>query len=151
MIVGHMDNIAREMYSPVLLQGLKYLQQTDFNAWEGGRHEIDGDKMYAIWQEYRPDLKDNRPAETHGKYIDIQYVVAGAEIIGYSNLGAAAEIRENCLAEKDAVFYKNMPGETDILLAAGMYAIFFPWDMHRPGCVSEPGIMVRKVVVKIKI
>jgi biofilm protein TabA len=32
-----------------------------------------------------------------------------------------------------------------------MYAVFFPWDIHRPGCVSQPGVKVRKVVVKIKV
>jgi len=151
MIVGHIKNREKELYSPILQNGLKFLEQTDFSDWENGRHEIDGNNMFAIIQEYLPDVRENRKAETHGKYLDIQYVVAGEEIIGYSNLTAAAEVDEDCLADKDAVFYRNLTTETDVRVLSEMYAIFFPWDIHRPGCVSKPGIRVRKVVLKIKL
>jgi len=32
--------------------------------------------------------------------------------------------------------------ETDMVLRPGVYGIFFPNDIHRPGCVSgEPGLV----------
>jgi len=151
MIVGHINNCEKELYSPVLIAGLKFLAQTDFSKWENGRHEIDGDNMVAIVQEYLPDIRENRKAETHGKYIDIQYLVAGEEIIGYCNLTTEVEVAEDCLVDRDAVFYKALTSETDVRVLPGMYAIFFPWDIHRPGCVSKPGISVRKVVLKLKL
>lgn len=153
MIVGHIDNIEQEkaLYPLLLQKGLRFLHETDFAKLPIGRAEIDGDNMFALIQEYQPDIKENRKAETHAKYIDIQYVVSGEEIMGYANLTAAAQIAENRLADKDAIFYKDLQDETDVKILPGMYAIFFPWDIHRPGCVLKPGSVVKKVVVKIKI
>jgi len=151
MIVGHIDNIAKELYPPLLQQGLRFLKESDFSKMPTGRNEIDGDNMFALVQEYQPDSRENRKAETHAKYIDIQYIVSGEEIMGYANLTDAAEVAENRLADKDAIFYKNLQDETDVKVGPGMYAVFFPWDIHRPGCVSKPGAAVRKVVLKIKL
>ncbi|MDR3559833.1 MAG: YhcH/YjgK/YiaL family protein [Negativicutes bacterium] len=153
MIFGHIDHFAkaRELYPQSLQKGLAFLRDTDFSAMSVGRHEIDGDKMFALVQEYQPDVKENRKAETHEKYIDIQYIVSGEEIMGYANLTATAEIAENRLADKDALFYKNVENETELQASAGMFAVFFPWDVHRPGCVKKAGALVRKVVLKIKM
>ncbi len=151
MIVGHIDNIEKELYPPLLMKGLRFLKETDLSKLPAGRNEIAGDNLFALVQEYQPDARENRKAETHAKYIDIQYLVSGEEFIGYANLTGAAEVAEDRLADKDAVFYKNVRDETDIKVVAGMYAIFFPWDIHRPGCVDKPGVTVRKVVLKIKL
>ncbi|MDR3588991.1 MAG: YhcH/YjgK/YiaL family protein [Negativicutes bacterium] len=151
MIVGHIDNLEKELYPPLLMKGLRFLKETDFVKAPVGRNEIDGDKMFALVQEYQPDVRENRKAETHAKYIDIQYIVSGEEIMGYANLTGAAEVAEDRLADKDAIFYKNLGDETDIKAGPGMYAIFFPWDIHRPGCMTKPGVTVRKVVLKIKL
>lgn len=139
MIVGHINNFekAQEYYPPILQKGLRFLKETDFSALSTGRHEIDGDNMFAIIQEYDPETRENRKAETHAKYIDIQYMIAGEEIMGYANLTAAAEVAENRLADKDALFYKELQDETDVKVGPEMYAVFFPWDIHRPGCVGN--------------
>lgn len=153
MIVGHISNFeqSKDLYPEILRKGLQFLKTTDFTKVEIGRQEIDGDKLFALVQEYQPDVKQNRKAETHVKYIDIQYILSGEEIMGYTNLEAATEVAENCLADKDAIFYKNLQNEIDLNLLPGMYVIFFPWDVHRPGCVSKIGVTVRKVVLKIKL
>lgn len=151
MIVGHIDNLEKELLPPLVEKGLKFLKETDLSKLPIGRNEIEGDKMFALIQEYQPDVRENRKAETHAKYIDIQYIVSGEEIMGYANLTGAAEVAEDRLAEKDAIFYKNLKSETDVIVGPGMYAVFFPWDIHRPGCVSKPGVTVRKVVLKIKL
>jgi biofilm protein TabA len=153
MIFGHIGNLDKEapLYPSAVQKGLQYLKNTDFAKLADGKHSIDGDSMYAIISEYFPDLKENRKAETHIKYIDIQYIDKGEEYIAYSNLSTTSEIAQAYSEEKDAAFYKNVTNEIDIKLSSGMYAVFFPWDIHRPGCVSQPGVKVRKVVVKIKV
>lgn len=152
MIVGHISNFEKlqDIYPEILRKGLQFLKTTDFTKVDIGRQEIDGDNLFALVQEYQPDVKQNRKAETHVKYIDIQYVISGEEIMGYANLEESAEVVENCLADKDAIFYKNVQDEVDISVLPGMYAIFFPWDIHRPGCVRHSGVTIRKVVLKIK-
>jgi YhcH/YjgK/YiaL family protein len=58
---------------------------------------------------------------------------------------------ENLLDQKDALFFKTMKDEIDLILTPGMYAVFFPTDVHRPGCIHRTAALVRKVVVKIAV
>ncbi len=153
MILGYINNADKEeiLKLPALQKGLKYLRDTDFSALAIGKHAIDGDAMYAIISEYEPDIKENRKAETHNKYIDIQYIDSGEEIMGFGNLANGTEKPEGYLEEKDATFYSAVKDEIAIKVSSGMFAVFFPWDIHRPGCVSQSGVKVRKVVLKIKM
>lgn len=153
MILGYIQNADKEagLHVPLLQKGLQYLKNTDFSALDLGKHIIDGDAMYAIVSEYVPDKKENCKAETHRKYIDIQYIVSGEEIMGFGNIANGTEEPEGYLEERDATFYSVVKDEIDIKVTSGMFAVFFPWDIHRPTCVSKPGVTVRKVVVKIKV
>ncbi len=152
MIVGHIANLEKEKkaFAPLLQQGLEYLAKTDFTQMPAGRYEIQGDTLFALVQEYQPDLKANRKAETHVKYIDIQYIASGEEMIGYGLLTDENEVLEDKLAEKDAKFYKTVKNEMDLILTQGMYGVFFPDDVHRPCCLATPGVTVKKVVMKVK-
>ena len=153
MILGHISQSESEgaLYPKIIQKGLAYLRDTDFSKIADGKHKIDGDSMMAIISEYSPDAKENRKAETHNNYIDIQYIASGEEIMGFARLADGIETAEGYLSEKDATFYKSVDNELDIKVAQEMYAVFFPWDIHRPGCVSQPGVKVRKVVLKLKV
>lgn len=153
MIIGHIENFDNEKgFYPLLLQkGLQYLKDTDFSKMSMGKYEIDGDHVRAIISEYFPAMKQNRQAETHRKYIDIQYIADGEETIGVANLSHKAEITIPYSEQKDIAFYKSVENEKDITLSKGMYGVFFPWDIHRPGCMSRPNLKVRKVIIKLKI
>lgn len=151
MILGFIQHIDKEktIYPAALQKGLEYIKNTDFSALPAGKYPIDGDKMFALVSEYMPEAKELRKAETHEKYIDIQYIVSGEEIMGVAPLSTTAEVLEDCLAERDAIFYKKFANEIDVQTCEGMYILFFPWDIHRPNCISRPGVKVRKVVLKI--
>ena len=151
MIVGHIANVAEEgkFYPGLLQKGLAYLQSTDFSQMAEGKYTIEGDRIFATFSEYFPEEKEKRRAETHERYIDIQYMVDGEETIGFSRLSDHAEISEAYSAEKDITFYSSVEKEGAITLSQGMYVIFFPWDIHRPCCISQPGVKVRKVVIKL--
>lgn len=153
MIFGHISQSQQEgvLYPTIIQKGLTYLRETDFSQMAVGKYKIDGESMVAIISEYSPDKKENRKAETHNQHIDIQYIHSGEEIMGFGRLADGVENEEGYLVEKDATFYKKVVNEIDIHVAPGMYAVFFPWDIHRPGCVSQPGSKVRKVVLKLKV
>jgi len=36
-------------------------------------------------------------------------------------------------------------------MEAGSFAVFFPWDIHRPACAINEPASIRKVVVKIRL
>ena len=61
------------------------------------------------------------------------------------------EVLEDKLAEKDVIFYKNPADESDIVLSAGMFGIFFPWDVHRPNVALGQPSPIRKVILKISM
>jgi YhcH/YjgK/YiaL family protein len=154
VITGYLSNVKAELelYPSAIQQGLKYLMETDFSKVPLGRHEIDGGKIYASVAEYESQPKEVRRLEAHRKYLDIQYIAAGQEMIGSGPLSTASEVTEDRLAEKDVIFYKSLSAETYHILQQGMFAIYFPWDVHRPNChVNETAAKVKKVVVKIAV
>jgi len=153
MIFGHILNFEQDKaaLSPVLQAGLLYLKNTDLSKLPLGRHDIDGDNIFVSVSEYELESKENRRPEAHQKYIDIQYVALGEEMIGYSLLSSKYEITKDELTERDVIFYKAVEHEAELVLKPGVYAIFFPTDVHRPGCKSSDKIQVKKIVVKIAL
>ena len=153
MIAGHLVHWDKEkhLYAPAIQKAIAWLQINDLDALPTGRQEIDGDKLYALVSEYWTEPKEKRRAEAHQKYVDVQYIVRGTESIGYSPLQEGLDVLEDKLVEKDAIFYMNPPGEVEIILEAGMFAVLFPWDVHRPNCLRGEAAPVRKVVMKINM
>lgn len=152
MIVGHLANIQKEiaLYPAALREGFKFLSENDIAELSPGRHAVWGDNLYAVVSEYDTQPKRERRPEAHRNYLDIQYIAAGEEMIGSAPLEAAGEIAEDCLKERDVVYYKSVGRETETTFSAGMFAVYFPWDVHRPNCsVGENAANVRKVVVKL--
>ena len=74
-----------------ILRGLDYLAETDFSALPDGRYEIDGDKLFANVGSYVTKPANDTP-EAHGKYMDIQYVFEGKELIGVGPLEEMGEV-----------------------------------------------------------
>ena len=134
-----------------LVRALEYLASKNFSAVAPGRYDIDGDDMFALVQEYRTQPKSAKKAEAHRRFIDIQFVGSGAEIIGFAPAGAPAEICKNYSADKDAVMFTKVSDETDLILAGGMYAILFPGEIHRPQCAYGSEALVKKIVIKAAI
>ncbi|MBP2656853.1 MAG: hypothetical protein H6Q73_4422 [Firmicutes bacterium] len=154
MFVGYLSTIKNEMalYPAQLQVGLKFLLETDLSSLPLGRHEIQGDKIYASVAEYETEPYSERRAEAHAKYLDIQYVCSGEEFIGAAPLKAEYEVEEDCLNERDVIFYKKVTEETKLTLLPGMFAVLFPWDVHRPNCtIGGKASKVRKIVVKVAI
>jgi biofilm protein TabA len=148
MILDKITNI--HLYpdiNPAVLEALRYLKETDFSKQTPGRKEINGDDIFSIISNYNTkDLGDCR-LEAHRKYIDIHYLAEGSEIIGYSVL-KDQEKATDYDAENDFILYC---GEKNYLkLEQGMFAVFFPSDLHMPGLMIVKPAPVKKVVVKVR-
>lgn len=154
MIMGYISNLKDEinLYPAALQDGFRFLMETDLSALALGRHAVQGDKIYIMVAEYETEPRNKRRPEAHRRYVDIQYICSGEEMIGSAPLKAAGEVTEDCLKERDVVFYKGVAGETETTLSPGMFAVYFPWDVHRPNCnAGEKAVKVRKVVVKVAV
>jgi YhcH/YjgK/YiaL family protein len=151
MIVGDIKNLEadRPALAPALQRGLDYLKNNDFSGMELGKYEIDGSKLFVLVEKYQSSPKSEREAEEHHKYIDIQFVASGSEIIGFAPVTPEAVVAENLLDTRDAIYFKSIPAEMDLILTSGMYAIFLPNEIHHPGCRYLSESVVSKIVVKI--
>ncbi len=131
-----------------LTRALEYLRATDMRSVALGRHDLDGDQLFALVQEYTTRAADQCVWEAHRRYIDVQFVVTGAERMGVASLGQMRE-REAYDSARDVAFFE--PGSEFVTIRAGMFAIFGPEDVHSPCHVAgQPGL-VRKVVIKAAV
>lgn len=113
-----------------------------------GRQEIDGDRLFAIVQSYTTTAASERKFEHHRKYIDIQFLASGEEIIEHLPLaGLAVDVPYD--GEKDYGLLREPAIKSAVVLRPGELGIFFPEDAHKPGCWVRAPARVRKVVVKV--
>ena len=153
MLQGNKNDIAKLLpyVSERLQKALAYVAETDFSKIENGEYEIDGRNVFARVNTYETEPKAERKPEKHNDYIDVQFVAQGNETIWYTPLtGDCVEI-ENKAAKDDVIFYADPAEKNCAVLNAGDFAIFFPWELHRPNCnAGEKATHVQKIVVKVK-
>jgi biofilm protein TabA len=153
MLQGNKNDIERLLpyVSERLQKALAYIAATDFSKVANGEYEIDGRNVFARVNTYDTEPKSARRPEKHNDYIDVQFVAAGEETIWYTPLTAACVETENKAAKEDVIFYADPHEANYAVLAAGDFAIFFPWELHRPNCTAgEAAAHVQKIVVKVK-
>lgn len=127
---------------------LKFLSETDFSKTELGRYELDGDNIFYMVQSYDTD-PSKTISEAHKKYIDIQFMVEGEEIIGVADISSEKELTE--AKEENDVWFYNCKTEP-LTLSAGKYMVLYPNDLHCPGVATKgKALTCRKVVVKVKV
>ena len=148
MIFDTLKNVDNYKGLGRVYDALKFLSETDFSKIELGRYELDGDNIFYMVQSYDTD-PDKTISEAHKKYIDIQYMVEGEEIIGVADISEDKELTE-AKEENDVWFYdcKTEP----LTLSAGKYMVLYPNDLHCPGvATNRTALTCRKVVVKVKV
>jgi biofilm protein TabA len=151
MIIDHIQNriFYRQLGSRVG-EALEYLATTDFVKMPDGKYELDGPRMFAIVQRYRPKPLAEIVWESHRKYIDVQYVVQGAERMGYVPLSERMTVKKDYDPERDIVFY-DVQGDL-FIVPERSFVVFAPQDVHAPGLAVDRPVSsgeVLKVVVKV--
>ena len=128
-------------------EALEFLASTDFSGLPTGKQELDGDNLFYMIQEYETEPANCRQAEGHFKYIDIQAVLCGEEVIGVAPITAEKTMTKDC-RESDYCLYEC---ETQpILMRPGYFLVLYPNDLHKPCCCVDSPAKCRKVVIKIK-
>jgi YhcH/YjgK/YiaL family protein len=152
MILSRLNRLDAEaaLLPDNIVRGLRVLAAADLDRLPAGRLDIDGDALFAVVQDYTTAPKAERRPEAHARYADIQFVASGREIIGWTPADRTGPVTEDRLAERDVRFFAEVAGESELVLEAGSYAVFFPGEVHRPGCALGAGEAVRKLVVKVR-
>lgn len=148
MIFEQLENLPQ--YLP-LAKGFEkafaFLVRPDLNLLTAGRHEIDGELVYAMVYRNVGRSREGARLETHREYIDIQLVLAGLDNIGWKSLVQCSRPDGGYIEQRDVQLYLDDP---DIWLPVkpGMFAIFFPEDAHMPLISRE---LSDKIVVKVAL
>jgi beta-galactosidase beta subunit len=141
---------------------------------EDGKYPVDGEKIYNTIQRYttKPVFSRRRNGdamlsphscggghceavgrsnlEAHRKYIDIQFLLSGVELLGYAPL-KGLPFAEEYNHQKDIAFFHTPDEITKVKLEPGLFGILFPDDAHLPACQLVGPTEVRKVVIKVRL
>jgi YhcH/YjgK/YiaL family protein len=151
MIVSDLETAGRQLVpSPGIEKGLGFLARPGVAALADGKYEIDGDRVFAIVQRYETAAAAEPRFEAHRKYIDLQFLAAGAEVMGWAPLGRLA-VTEPYDAEKDICFGTVPGGGAAVRLEAGQLAALYPADAHAPRLAAGAPCQVTKIVVKVLV
>ena len=85
--------------------------------------------------------------EAHRKYIDIQFVIEGADMIGWRPVKECAQVNQPYDASKDVELYGGKPLSWSQVAGSG-FAVYFPGDAHAP--LGGTG-RLRRAIVKVGI
>ncbi len=153
MIVANLEDLARQAPAwPELQRALEYIESVSTADVPDGRYEIDGERIYVLVQSYQTlPVTDSAKYEAHQKYVDVQYIVSGVELMGWAPLDKM-QASSPYQPEKDICLGTCPPSFATLTrVEAGSAAIFFPEDAHAPKLAcGEPG-PVKKIVVKVAI
>lgn len=153
MILGSLNNWKRDrkFAHAALADVMDRLEKIPFGELENGKHPVRGEDIFFTIMELECKDPAEAKAEKHERYIDVHFLLEGTEIIGWS-----ADTPESAAAERnpeqDYTLFEPAAEEERLRLTPGMYAVFFPEDIHRPGLRSESGEAaspIRKAVFKI--
>lgn len=125
------------------------IKSTDFTKLEPGKYEIDGDNLYYIVQFYDTKPLDESRFEAHQKYIDVQFMASGNEMIGYTPLEDDLKSCGEYSEDSDVELFEQPREFTLTKFGPGMFAIFYPEDAHMPCIRLDETENVCKVVFKV--
>lgn len=152
MIVSMLSEVSRYRgLSKNLDIAFDWLGQKSWKNLAAGKYPIQGDQVFALVQEYATKDPAVCRFETHRKYIDIQMVVEGEEII---EAMPAAFLKSAEPYVSDIEYYSMPVGHRAHPLSVNpeCCAIFFPEDAHRPGLrIGGESRQVKKIVVKVAV
>ena len=149
MITGNIKD-AEKYYSvnPHFKEVFEFLKTIDeqpmgnfnFENFNGGKSEPETSDLDKDGNE--------RVLEAHRDYLDIHYVIKGAEGFGYSRCDILEAVTEYN-KEQDYVLLKGEKNK--IILHEGDFCIVFPEDAHTPCMSGGDDSKLQKTVIKIKL
>ena len=86
--------------------------------------------------------------ESHRRYVDLQYCIAGGECIGWRRAGELEPV-DPYDPDGDIVFYRSTPTGTVLHMLPGSWAVFHPSDAHAPRGSEGVHRSVEKLGVKV--
>lgn len=148
MIVSSIENVGRYAELHPLFETLfSYFWDNDLENMSSGKVSLLDDDLVIFKKDVICKSSREQQYEAHRKYIDVHYLLAGTEIIGWKNLSELSNMAKPYDVDSDSVIFADSISNL-ILLHPGDIVICFPEDAHAPEIGNG---YIRKVVAKIKI
>jgi len=148
MIFDIASGFARyESIHPLFPKVLNFLQRQDLIDLPEGRHELDGENLFAIVIKAAGKPSQDAQLEIHNDFIDIQLVLQGVEAMGWKARAACTSPVDDYDPERDLQFFTDLP-DSWIKVQPGQFAVFFPEDAHAP--MVSPDVL-HKIVIKVGV
>ena len=129
-------------------KAFSYLNTTDLQKVAPGKYLIEGEELFAIIMEYDTLPIAENSFEGHQKYIDLQYVIEGTELVGITTLFEQNPFEVHIDDDYSLFQIEDAPFLT---FDKGMFMIFFPDDLHMPSVHQDKMSKVKKLVIKIAV
>ncbi len=131
-------------------QAFKALESHDLGAIACGKYPICGDDIFLIIQSYQTRELFEIAPETHRVYIDLQYMIEGAESFGYLE-----ELlpKGNTYSPENDIEFHELQTCKSLELRKDQFVILFPGEAHLPcgNLVTGTENSVKKAVLKIRM
>jgi biofilm protein TabA len=125
------------------------LRLTGIPAGSTERVELAGGS-FALDQTYEPKLRPDGFFESHRKYIDVQVIVEGEELMEVEDISRLT-VSQDYIPERDFIKYADTATASVLRMRAGDVAVFLPEDGHMPSLRWRGPGLVRKTVVKVPV
>lgn len=141
------DDYAKSL-PPVFARLCGKLKALDLANLELGWQDLEeGIRMNVMSFETSP--AEGKKAEMHRKFVDIQLLIEGEEMIEYGlsqpDLSKYDEYRD----EDDYQLTDSIDDKNEVVLKPNMFAIFLPYEPHKPGNAVNGNKTLKKLVVKV--
>ncbi len=151
MIYDTLENLPKYLgISKNLDTAIRYAMKADFAPTAPDTYPVDGEKVYCMVQTPALKPREDTKWEVHRRYIDIQIGLTDGEAIGYApmeSLGGWEPYQD----AKDAQLSFEKSAGIILPLDAQTFAIFFPWDAHRPCEKLGDAAQNKKAVIKVMV
>ena len=134
---------------PVLQQALTLAVAANLQEKTPGRYELQGDNIFMNVMQFATQSPEQKKAELHREYIDIQVLLSGEERFLFGMTDSARQCEEMHV-EDDYQLCSQIADEQAMVLKPGRFVIFMPSEPHKPGCVVKAPMDIKKVVIKVR-
>lgn len=149
MIYGNINTPwSVEPVPPAVRRALEYISATDLEALNFGVYHPAETFSVQVIDLTTKDKADTK-AEVHRRKLDIHYSITGEETVYCRVAPTEHVVTDDQFDERDIGFYDDMDRELEIPLNPGDFVVFFPDEVHRPGCKKGETATIKKIVVKI--
>jgi YhcH/YjgK/YiaL family protein len=148
VIIDSLDEARRYFpLHPLFSRAFEILERPDLLSLPAGKHPIEGDRLYLVIALEDGAGTERAVLEAHRKYIDIQFVIEGTDMIGWKPVRECTDVRQPYDPSKDVELYGGRPLSWTPVSGSG-FAVYFPADAHAP--LGGTG-RLRRAIVKVGI